>query len=556
MKNLIKYISIVFIAGALLNSCETTDLDLRVSPNDLASDQADPNLLLTSMQLAYGTNMQVMADQSAELTRIDYMFGRDYFNNYPGSVLNGVWARTYSSGGNGVGDGVSIGILTNLQNLESLNEDPDTDLNFHVGVGKTLYAHMLLLLVDFVGEAAFSQAGNPGEFPAPVLDSGEEVYAAALNLLDEAESLFASNPNTIGAVDLFYNEDVSKWRKLVNTLRLKAYYTTGNASAFNAVIAGWNFISSPADDFFLTYGTSELQPDNRHPDYAADYTPSGANIYQSNWIMELMLNNNDPRIRYYFYRQVSATPGADAPANEEDLACSLAVPPQHFLDGGFTYCSVPNGYWGRTHGNDEGTPPDNFKRTAVGVYPAGGLFDDSRFEGVGLGLGGGGAGIEPIIMSSYVDFWRGYMATSDADRANFLRAGLEKSINTVRTFGALDSSADLTTAPTPADVTAYIDGIVADFNAASGDAKENIYAEQYFTTLYGGATEAWTYYRLTGYPTTLVPNWELNPGPFPRTFLYPQNEVVTNPGLTQKTTLTQQVFWDNNPASPTFPPAN
>jgi hypothetical protein len=97
---------------------------------------------------------------------------------------------------------------------------------------------------------------------------------------------------------------------------------------------------------------------------------------------------------------------------------------------------------------------------------------------------------------------------------------------------------------------------VADFNAASGDAKENIYAEQYFTTLYGGATEAWTYYRLTGYPTTLVPNWELNPGPFPRTFLYPQNEVVTNPGLTQKTTLTQQVFWDNNPASPTFPPAN
>ena len=53
MKNLIKYISIVFIAGALLNSCETTDLDLRVSPNDLASDQADPNLLLTSMQLAY-----------------------------------------------------------------------------------------------------------------------------------------------------------------------------------------------------------------------------------------------------------------------------------------------------------------------------------------------------------------------------------------------------------------------------------------------------------------------------------------------------------------------
>ncbi|MGB5405117.1 MAG: SusD/RagB family nutrient-binding outer membrane lipoprotein [Robiginitalea sp.] len=555
MKNLFKYISIVFIAGALLNSCETTDLDLRVSPNDLASDQADPNLLLTSVQLAYGTNQQALSDISAELTRIDYMFGRDYFNNYPGSVLNGTWGRTYSSNGNGVGDPVSIGILTNLQTLETLNEDPETDLGFHVGVAKTLYAHQLLQLVDFIGEATFSQAGNPGEFPAPALDGGAEVYASALGLLDEAESLFAANPTTIGAVDIFYDEDISKWRKLINTIRLKAYYTTGNVSAFNQVIAGGNFIESAEDDFFLQYGTSELQPDNRHPDFASDYTPSGANIYQSNWIMETMLNNDDPRIRYYFYRQVDATPGADAPPNEEDLNCSLAVPPPHY--NGFTYCSVPNGYWGRSHGNDEGTPPDNFKRAAVGVYPAGGRFDDSSFGNVGLGLGGAGAGIEPIIMSSYVDFWRGIMASSDAERANFLESGLTKSIAKVREFGSLDVSADLaSTAPTDEDVEDYIDGIVDAFNSATGDAKENIYAEQYFTTLYGGATEAWVYYRLTGFPTTLLPNWEANPGPFPRTLLYPQNEVVTNSGLTQKQTLTEQVFWDTNPASPTFPAAN
>ncbi|MCO5725224.1 SusD/RagB family nutrient-binding outer membrane lipoprotein [Robiginitalea marina] len=544
MKRLIKYISIVFIAGALLNSCETTDLDLRISPNDLASNQADPNLLLVAVQLAYGTNMQVFSNLSAELTRIDYMFGRNYFNNYPGSVLNGVWSRTYSSGGNGLGDGVGVGILTNLQNLEALNADPDLNLNFHVAVTKTLYAHQLMLLVDFVGEAAFSQAGQPAEFPAPVLDSGQEVYNAALNLLDEAESLLAANPNTIGVTDLFYNEDVSKWRKLVNTLRLKAYYTTDNAAAFNQVIAGGNFISSPEDDFFVRYGTSELQPDDRHPDYASDYTPSGANIYQSNWIMETMLENNDPRIRYYFYRQVSSTPGADGAPNEEALACSLAVPPQHFIDGGFTYCAVPNGYWGRTHGNNEGTPPDNFLRTAVGVYPAGGRFDDNGFDGVGLGLGGGGAGIEPFIMSSYVDFWRGYMATSDADKANFMRAGLQKSIATVQSFGALDGGADFSFAPTAADVTAYIDGIVNAFNAGSAEDKENIFAEQYFSTLYGGASEAWTYYRKTGFPNTLFPNWELNPGPFPLSFLYPQNEVVTNPNLSQKNDQAQPVFWN------------
>ncbi|WP_421803509.1 SusD/RagB family nutrient-binding outer membrane lipoprotein [Flagellimonas sp.] len=557
----------VLFAGLTFTACETTDLDLRVSPNDLAADQADPNLLLNSIQLAYASNMDAISDLGAELTRIDYMFGRDYFNNYPGDTFNGIWSRTYSSGFNDPGnEDVQVGMFTNINTLETIDAESDTDYSFHLGVSKTLQAHMLMLLVDYLGEAAFSQFGNPDEFPAPTLDDGASVYAAALGLLDEAESLLSGGPLTLGATDLFYGGDTSKWLKLVNTIRLKAYVTTGDTANFNSVIAGGNFISSADDDFEFQYGTSELQPDTRHPDYADDYTPSGANIYQSNWLMELMLNNDDPRIRYYFYRQVGATPGADADPNEETLACSLAVPPQHYQDGGFTYCSVPNGYWGRSHGNDEGTPPDNFTRTAVGVYPAGGKFDDSDFASdpndpnydptVGLGKGGGGAGIEPIILSSYVDFWRGQMADNDGTRAQFLRRGLERSIAKVQSFGSLDANADFSFAPTEAEVTSYIDGIVADFNAATGDDKENIFAEQYFTTLFGGATEAYNYYRKTGYPTTVLPNWELDPGAFPRSFLYPQNEVVTNPSLTQKQTLTQQVFWDTNPASPTFPPAN
>jgi hypothetical protein len=458
-------------------------------------------------------------------------------------------------------------MFTNINNLEFINESGDIDYSFHLGVAKTLQAHMLMLLVDYLGETAWSQASNPDEFPAPTLDDGASVYTAALGLLNEAEALLSTDPLTLGATDLFYGGDTSKWLKLINTIRLKAYMTTGDTANFNAVIAGGDFIEDSEDDFQFQFGARELQPDTRHPDYASDYTPSGANIYQSNWLMELMLNNNDPRIRYYFYRQTGATPGADGePANEETLACSLAVPPQHYIDGGYVYCSVPDGYWGRSHGNDEGTPPDNFLRTAVGVYPAGGKFDDNDFDAdpndptfdpiVGLGKGGRGAGIEPIILASYVDFWRGIMATNDADRAAFLESGLEKSIEKVQSFGALDPNGDTSFAPNSTTVTQYIDGIVADFNAATGDDKENIFAEQYFVTLYGGATESYNYYRKTGYPTTVLPNWELDPGPFPRSFLYPQNEVVTNPSLTQKQTMTQQVFWDTNPASPTFPPAN
>jgi hypothetical protein len=577
MKKFIQYFSVVVITVLTFTACETTELDLTVSPNDLAANQGDPNLILNAIQLAYVSNMDAISDIGADVTRIDYMFGLDYFNNFQGNTFDAIWSRTYSSGFNTTGSGVQVGIASNVLGLEVIDAETDVDYSFHIGLGKVMQAHMYFLLADYLGRAAVSQALNPAEFPAPILDDGAVVYDAAFALLDEAEALLSTGPATQGATDMFYGGNTDNWIKVINSIRLRSYLNTGNVAAFNSIINTGDFIADTADDFQFRYGTSELQPNTRHPDYVDDYTPSGAGIYQSNWTMETMLNTDDPRIRYYFYRQSSTTPGADAPPSGDELSCSLAIPPTHYLDGGYTYCSVPNGYWGRSHGNDEGTPTDGFVRAASGVYPAGGLFDSSAFnadgitEGVGLGKGGGGAGIEPIILASYVDFWRGEMATSVAQKSEFLRAGLTKSIAKVQSFGSLDSSADASFAPSAADVESYIDSTVDEYlNAQSGQTlaqtnfnwrttprtQEDIYAEQYFITLYGGATEAFNYYRKTGFPTTVTPNWQANPGAFPRTFLLPQNEVTTNPNLSQKDDLTEQVFWDTNPSSPTFPPAN
>ncbi len=561
MKKIIKYISMVFAAMVLVTGCETNELDLTVSPNALSPTQADPNLLLNTIQLAYRNNQSTFNNLGAQLTRIDYFFGRNYFNALSGATLNGVWSSTYSSG-----------LLTNLQALETIDAQSDVDYSFHIGLAKTMYAHSLFQIVDVLGEAAFSQAGNAAEFPAPTLDSGQDVYAGAFSLLAEAEALLASNPSDQGAQDMFYGGDASQWIKVINSIRLRSYKNTNNKAAFDAIIAGGNFISTAADDFQFGYGVSELQPDDRHPDFQGGYTPSGSGPYRSNWLMNLMLQNDDPRIRYYFYRQANGTPGAldvngnAVPPNEETISCSLFVPPPHYA--GFVFCSVDNGYWGRSHGNDEGGPPDGFLKAAPGVYPAGGRFDDSQFgpvdpitgvllaPGVGLGQGGGGAGIEPIILSSYVDFWIGEMAATDAERAMALESGLTKSIAKVQSFGSLDGSADLSFEPSSAEVDTFIATTVANFNAATGVDKENIYANEYYTALYGGGFEAYNYYRKNGYPTTLFPNWEPDPGPFPRTFLLPQNEVLNNPNLTQRTDLTMQVFWDTNPSSPTFPIAN
>jgi len=187
----------VVITGSFLNSCDTTDLDLRDNPNILTS--GDPNLLLNNIQLGYRNNVATFNNLGGQLTRIQYMGGRDYFNNFQGPTTNGAWGQTYTN------------IFTNLQEIERINENSDIDYSFHVALGKIAQAHSLIILVDLMGEAAYSEAVNPAEFPAPLLDDGASVYAAALSILDEAKSLMNSSSGTQGATDFYYNGDTSKW---------------------------------------------------------------------------------------------------------------------------------------------------------------------------------------------------------------------------------------------------------------------------------------------------------------------------------------------------------
>ncbi len=555
---------VAIAASALFHSCETTELEILNDPDQLSEDQADPDLLLNAIQRAYVANMVTMNDQSSDLTRIDYFFGRTYRENLQSNIFNASWSRFYSSQ---ILGGIARGISPNVNILEGLNEDPDTDLSFHLGVAKALQAHQLMLLVDFIGDIPFSEALNPLEFPSPNVDDDAMVYSTALAMLDESLGFFQASDGAGSALDFFYGGDVNNWIALVNTLKMRHALTTGDTATFNAIVSGGSFISDSSQDFQFDYGVQELNPDTRHQDYATDYTTSGANLYQSNWLMETMQgddvmdpSDDDPRIRYYFYRQTDCTPGASCnpDGNGERLSCSLETPPAHYTAQGVSFCWLENGYWGRDHGDDDGTPPDNFFRTAVGVYPAGGLFDDDAFNELTLGAGGGGAGIEPIILASYVDFWRAEVALAAGQTgpaAAFVTAGLEKSIAKVQGFIALDGQADPSFEPTPAEVTAYIAAQAAKINDTSDDSW-NALAEQYFITMYGGGSDAYNFYRRTGYPTTVKPNLNPNPGPFPRTYFYPNVEVVANPNIQQRADLTTQVFWDTNPASPAFPPAN
>ena len=541
MKILFNKLCVVGALGLfMLQSCETTNLDLTKNPNALSPEQASPDFLLNGIQEDFARNVESMGETAAQMVRIEYMFGRSYVNNYQPNSFDGIWSTAYSD------------MFTDINTMNPLAEE--SGLFYHVGMGQFMKAFMITSLVDFFGDVPYTEANQGADNFNPNVDSGELIYEAALALLDDAIINFNKSSAALPQNDFFYDGDADAWIRACNTLKMRLYMntrvSTGGSSlaAFNAIVNSGNFINSNDEDFQFAWGTNVVQPDTRHPRYGRNYAPSGgAADYMSIDLMNYMSVNNDPRIRYYFYRQNEVTPGQDGsdPALET-LQCSLQEPPAHYE--GFPFCGLPNGYWGRDHGNNEGTPPDGFLRTTVGVYPFGGKFDDSTFDGQLIGGGGGGAGVTPIMLasSSWFMLAEARLATGDAAGAKAaMLEGVNLSINKVISFGPIDASADLSFAPTTIDVEAHEALIDAAFDS-DPEGGWNVLGREFFTALYGHGIEGYNFYRRTNFPSNLQPNIEPNPGEFINSFFYPANFVNNNSSVPQKSGVTSKVFWDTD----------
>ena len=531
-----KYILGLCLSAVLvLASCETTDLDLTDNPNALSPSQADASFFLNSIQVDFAFWVNTMGDRGGELTRINYMSGRNYNTIYSPDSWNSVWSSAYR------------GMLEDIRLMNLLADE--AGLTYQRGMGKVFQAYILLTLVDYFGDIPYSEALQGAEgILNPVADSGQSVYSAAIAILDSAVADFNAGGNANN--DFFYNGDASKWIKAANSIKKKALLNTGDYAGYNAIT---NYISSPSDDFQFNWGTSPATPDTRHPLYRNNYTSTGGGEYQSNWMMFNMINghagNTDPRINYYFYRQVSETPGFDSAENEEVLECGLTgyyVPPQ--LRGDDTpFCAPTNaaskpasGYWGRDHGNDNGTPPDGFLRTIRGVYPSGGVYDDRSFEGQVDGAGLAGAGITPVMLSSWMHFMNAEVAVSTGgDPTTETLTALEQALGKVDEIGGPSLSAD--------DISAYVAAFTSDWNAAGSTAEKlDLCATEYFISMVGNGIDAYNSYRRNGYPRSLQPNVEPDPGQFPLTQYYPANYINTNKNATQRGSKSDRVFWNSN----------
>ena len=290
MKNINKLL-LVIIMG-LTVSCQD-ELDINRNPDfpteisaGLALTSAEANLSAVVggefMNLGgFVTQYHTQAPSASQFENIDS-------NNLNTNYADTPWTQLYA------------GTLTDLRYVS----DQSAAINDtgSLLIAEALRSYTFQLLVDLFGDIPYKDAvQGAGGFLTPTLTPGAEVYADLIAKLNAAVAAYEANPTepAVGFQDVIYGSDVDNWIKFINTLKLKMYirmsYTPqANPAAVNALIADNNFLTE--DAMFTTFDESV---NKRNPFFEVFLSQTGlgdVNNIASSTLFEFYNENEDPRL--------------------------------------------------------------------------------------------------------------------------------------------------------------------------------------------------------------------------------------------------------------------
>jgi len=570
-----KILFIVFLGASLfIFSCENTfDLDLLDNPNFPATDNANMEAQYASVQVNFAQFLQGDLTQTTVFGANDltmqlsrqraFTAGNDYANAFTPDNFNEMWRDAYSD------------FFPDAQ--ATIANSDEFGFPFEAGTARILQAYTLMTLVDLFGDVPFTQINQGSANIAPERDSGESIYAAAEALLRQGIEDLSSEDVTTTAADNFFEGDVDGWINAAYSLLIKLYVTTNsvNPSAVDSMMSIVNNPDYTPTNFYFNYTSNRANPDSRHPFYEDSYETVDGD-YQSNWFMWALVEEKgmeDPRARSYLYRQVGEVP-LDNPNQFDCVFSPIPNPsatPDHYLDcdPNMPYCvgSLDQGYYGRDHGNGNGIPPDGDIRTVYGVYPGGGKFDANTFQDIlNNGTDGGlGAGVIPVMPANFITFYRAEaaltMGTGEDARA-LLEQAVRESIANVLDFAQDTDPSSLSEVvvslpggdifgfdflPSDSVINLYVSEVLNLYDTPGAD-QLDVVMKEFLLASYGNGIEGYNMLRRTGRPLNIQPMIQPTAGSFIRSNIYPAVHVNLNENASQRSAVTEQVFWDTNPA--------
>ncbi|NOW95412.1 SusD/RagB family nutrient-binding outer membrane lipoprotein [Mucilaginibacter sp. SG564] len=190
------------------------------------------------------------------------------------------------------------GPLNDLENVLQTQLDANQGpIANQIAVAKILKAYFFWHMTDRWGPLPYTEALKGNAHFTPKYDSQQTIYTAGFKLLDEANAGIVATNGTIKN-DIVYNGDITKWKKLGNTIHMlmalrlsKVDPATGNHEFNKALTNG--IMTANSDN--LAY-PSAADPNNENYWYTS-FTRLGRNWFAlSKPLVDYMLPLNDPRL--------------------------------------------------------------------------------------------------------------------------------------------------------------------------------------------------------------------------------------------------------------------
>ena len=490
----------ILIAAVLVFSCKDFD--------ELEQNQNRPTTAPASLVLN-----QVLNDLFERPWSVEHRQNQYSCCNYNYYGTNEYWASA------------SLNFMT-LKNVIKMEEEAlrsgAGDVNPYSALGKFLRAYFYVRMSQRVGDLPLSEALQGLENPAPVYNSQKEIYVQVLNWLDEANAdltqLIAANDITLGG-DFYFDNDLSKWQKAVNTFKLRVLISLSKKEAdtdlniktrFKAVIdnpAQFPVMTSILDNMeYVFNGTSNLyttNPGNRGFDKGR-YNMAAT-------LLGLMSSLKDPRT------YVVANPAKKKIAggmDPKDFNAYVGAPSGESLDdmtfkagnGDYSYANQKRYY--TTFTGPEATIQIGFPELCFTVAEA---------------------------------INRGWVT---GDAADYYEQGITASmrlsgIEDGKVLEITEPDADQVLATVTVSVTDYLAQPAVAYAGNNAAGLKQIIEQKYLAFFQNSGQEAYFNYRRTGLPVFDVGPGTGNGGNIPKRWLYPVSEA-TNNAVNYKAALQQQ----------------
>jgi len=300
---------LIFIALGLV-SCTGDFEEINKNPNAIVKEEASARYFITDPQY------RLFAPDRYPYWRA-HLIHMDRYAGYFTFGFNGCWwsdelGYSYSSGYTDAVWGWLGGYFGSIDNFLKLTEpggDFENDLMHAVGIIiKGMYYQMY---TDVFGEIPYSEAGVEG-IVTPAYDEQKTIYQGIIDELDAAMMTIGDNTKTgegiddLGENDLYFGGDLTKWKKLANSLKLRiamrAYGAPGADFAGPAITEALNaglFLEDESDncimdkDDVISQWSSSAYGDVWHN------FGLGSNWHVGQPLVDNLRNNNDPRLEYY-----------------------------------------------------------------------------------------------------------------------------------------------------------------------------------------------------------------------------------------------------------------